>query len=134
MKRKQTHDGTHLTLEERKIIQAGMENSSTKADMARTIGKDATTAAKEIGKHRTFKPRNAFNNPIACANRKTCPTKPCIKKCGNHADPKCSRRDKPPGARENAKTCRNAGWTGTIAMRQRQRRSTGVIQRIAGRA
>ena len=98
MKRKQMHDGTHLTLEERKIIQAGIENNSTKADIARTIGKDATTVAKEIRKHRTFKARNTFNNPIVCANRKTCPTKPCIKKCGNHAEPKCNRRDKSPGA------------------------------------
>ena len=52
MKRKQTHDSTHLTLDERKVIQTGIENNSTKADIARTIGKDATTVAKEIRKHR----------------------------------------------------------------------------------
>jgi IS30 family transposase len=98
MKRKQKHDGTHLTLEERKIIQAGIENGSAKADIARTIGKDATTVAKEIRKHRAFKPRNTFNNGIMCANRKSCPTKPCLKKCEKHAEPKCSRRDKSPGA------------------------------------
>ena len=98
MKRKQKHDGTHLTLEERKIIQAGIENSSTKADISRTIGKDATTIAKEIRKHRTFKPRNTFNSGIICANRKLCPIKPCIKKCENHAEPKCNRRDKSLGA------------------------------------
>jgi IS30 family transposase len=61
MKRKQRHDGTHLTLEERKIIQAGIENDSTKADIARTIGKDATTVAKEIRKHRKLKSRNTYN-------------------------------------------------------------------------
>ena len=60
MKRKQIHDGTHLTLDERKIIQTGIENNSTKADIARTIGKDATTVAKEIRKHRKFKPCNTF--------------------------------------------------------------------------
>jgi IS30 family transposase len=43
MKRKQKHDYAHLTLDHRKIIQAGIENNSTKADIARTIGKDATT-------------------------------------------------------------------------------------------
>ena len=43
MKRKQIHDCTHLTLDERKIIQTGIENESTKADIARTLGKDATT-------------------------------------------------------------------------------------------
>ena len=67
MKRKQIHDSTHLTLEERKIIQAGIENNSTKASIARTIGKDATTIAKEIRKHHTLKLRNTFNRPVLCA-------------------------------------------------------------------
>lgn len=55
---KQIHDNKHLTLDERKIIQIGIENRSNKIDIAKTIGKDATTIAKEIRKHRTFKPRN----------------------------------------------------------------------------
>lgn len=98
MKRKQIHDNTHLTLEERKIIQAGIENNSTKASIARTIGKDATTIAKEIRKHRTLKPRNAFNRPVLCAKGSTCPKKPCIRKCELYEEPKCNRRDKSPGA------------------------------------
>jgi len=98
MQRKQVHDGTHLTLEERKIIQVGIENGSTKADIARTIGKDATTVAKEIRKHRTLKPRNTFNRPVMCAKLKYCQNKPCIKKCENYEEPKCNRRDKSPGA------------------------------------
>ena len=98
MKRKQTHDGTHLTLDERKIIQAGIENNSTKADIARTIGKDATTVAKEIRKHRELKPRNTFNRPVMCAKLKTCPQKPCVTKCEFFEEPKCNRRDKSPGA------------------------------------
>ena len=98
MKRKQLHDGTHLTLEERKIIQAGIENNSSKASIARTIGKDATTVAKEIRKHRKPKPRNTFNNPFLCAKMKTCPKKPCVRKFELHEEPTCSRRDKSPGA------------------------------------
>ena len=98
MKRKQVHDGTHLTLDERKIIQVGIENNSTKADIARTIGKDATTIAKEIRKHRTHKPRNTFNRPVICAKMQQCTKKPCVKKCEFHEEPKCSRRDKSPGA------------------------------------
>jgi IS30 family transposase len=98
MKRKQVHDGTHLTLEERKVIQAGIENGSTKADIARTIGKDATTVAKEIRRHRELKPRNTFNSPIMCAKMKVCTKKPCVKKCDLHEEPKCNRRDKSPGA------------------------------------
>lgn len=98
MKRKQLHDGTHLTPEDRKVIQAGIENGSTKADIARTIGKDATTVAKEIRKHRQFKPRNTFNNPVVCARRKICSQKPCVRKCDLHEDPTCAHRDKSPGA------------------------------------
>lgn len=99
MKRKQLHDNTHLTLEERKIIQAGIENNSTKASIARTIGKDATTVAKEIRKHRKLKPRNTFNRPVVCAKSATCTKKkPCVRKCELHEEPKCNRRDKSPGA------------------------------------
>jgi len=98
MKRKVKHDGTHLTLNERKIIQAGIENGSTKADIARTIGKDATTIAKEIRRHRIIKPRNTFNRPVICANYKGCSRKPCKKKCENHQEVTCNRRDKSPGA------------------------------------
>jgi len=106
MKRKQTHDGTHLTLDERKIIQAGIENNSSKADIARTIGKDATTVAKEIRKHRTLKLRNTFNRPVLCAKMQQCPKKPCVKKCGEFDEPKCGRRDKSPGA---CNKCENMG-------------------------
>ena len=98
MKRKQLHDSTHLTLDERKIIQAGIENDSTKAAIARNIGKDATTVAKEIRKHRQFKPRNTFGRPVLCAKTQNCPQKRCVKKCVLYEEPKCNRRDKSPGA------------------------------------
>jgi IS30 family transposase len=98
MKRKQLHDGTHLTLDERKIIQAGIENDSTKADIARTIGKDATTVAKEIRKHRELRSRNTHLRPVLCARMPLCQKKPCLKKCAAHEEPKCNRRDKSPGA------------------------------------
>ena len=98
MSRKPLHDSTHLTLEERKIIQAGIENGSTKAAIAQTIGKDPTTIAKEIRNHRILKPRNAYNRPVVCERMKTCPVKPCIKKCNSYVEPICKRRDKSPGA------------------------------------
>ena len=37
---KQIHNNKHLTLDERKIIQTGIENRSNKVDIARTIGKE----------------------------------------------------------------------------------------------
>jgi IS30 family transposase len=100
MRRTQVHDGTHLTLDERRIIQKGIESNSTKADIARTIGKDATTVAKEIRKHREFKARNPFNRPILCAKQSYC-KKGCTKECEDFEDPPCSRRDKSPGACNN---------------------------------
>lgn len=85
-------------MENRKVIQAGIENGSTKADIARTIGKDATTVAKEIRNHRKLKPRNTFNRPVLCAKRKGCKRGFCVQKCEQYEEPKCSRRDISPGA------------------------------------
>lgn len=62
--------GTHLSLEDRKKIQEGIENELTKVEIAKSIGKDPTTVSKEIKKRRKLKPRNLFNNPIACTNLK----------------------------------------------------------------
>lgn len=98
MKRKQLHNNSHLTLEQRKIIQAGIENNSTKTSIARTIGKDETTVAKEIRKHRTLKPRNTFNKPILCVKRKTCEKGICTPTCSEFEKPSCYHRDKSPGA------------------------------------
>ena len=93
---KQIHDNKHLTLDERKIIQTGIENRSKKVDIARTIGKDATTVAKEIKKHRTFKPRNQFIYPSICIHRQECGG--CKRKCSRYEEIKCNKRDKSPGA------------------------------------
>lgn len=98
MKRKQTHDNRHLTLEERKIIQAGIENGATKAAIGRTIGKDETTVAKEIRKHRQFKPRNTYGRPVLCAREHVCNKKLCQRKCELFEELTCARRDRSPGA------------------------------------
>ena len=44
----------HLTSQERIIIEKGIENGSTKAAIALTIGKDKSTVGKEIKKHRVL--------------------------------------------------------------------------------
>jgi IS30 family transposase len=109
MNRKPLHDSTHLTLDERKIIEAGITNNSTKAAIAKTIGKDSTTVAKEIRKHRIFKARNTYNRPVMCEKLGVCPHKPCLQKCEFFQEPKCKRRDKSPGACngcEKASKCR----------------------------
>ena len=96
MIKKQTCDNKHLSLDERKIIQKGIENRCNKVDIARTLGKDPTTIAKEIRKHREFKPRNVRLYPNICINRKDCGT--CFKKCELYKEPICKMRDRSPGA------------------------------------
>ncbi|MDR3331263.1 MAG: IS30 family transposase [Synergistaceae bacterium] len=93
------HNNTHLSLDERKIIQVGIENRSTKKAIADTIGKDSTTIAKEIRAHRKLKPRNTYNAPVLCAKRGTCkPGRSCPDNCPDFLEPHCKYRDKSPGA------------------------------------
>lgn len=94
--RKQTCDNTHLTLDERKIIQTGIENRCKKVNIAKTIGKDPSTVAKEIRKHRELSPRNIFIYPSICIHRQACGG--CKKPCPKYEEIKCNKRDKSPGA------------------------------------
>ena len=99
MRRKQIHDGSHLTLEDRKIIQQGIETGAAKVDTARTIGKDATTIAKEIRKHRQFQPRSTYGRLVLCVKQSYCKkTGSCYTNCPDLVEPTCNRRDKSPGA------------------------------------
>jgi len=93
---KNIHDNTHLTLDERKIIQTGIENRSSKVAIAKTIGKDPTTVAKEIKKHRDLHRRNAFNQKHICIHVKECHG--CKRKCSRYQEKTCSKRDRSPGA------------------------------------
>ena len=87
---------SHLTLEDRKIIQDGIENELTKVQIAKNIGKDPTTVSKEIKNRRKLKPRNPFNNPITCTKFKQCGI--CHGKCSEYEEIKCLRRDRKVGA------------------------------------
>ena len=61
---------THLTLEDRKKIQEGLENELSRTKIVRNINKEISTVAKEIKNRRKLKPRNPFNNPITCTKFK----------------------------------------------------------------
>ena len=105
MRRNQVHDGSHLTLHDRKIIQEGIESGAAKVDTARVIGKDATTIAKEIRKHRQFQPRSTYGRPVLCAKQEHCKSKePCYTNCPDREEPTCNRRDKSPGACNHCKS------------------------------
>ena len=56
MIKKNNKYNTHLTLDERLIIQTGIENQSSKKAIALTIGRVSTTISKEIKRNRIYKP------------------------------------------------------------------------------
>ena len=86
---------THLTLEDRKKIQEGLENELSRTEIAKNINKDISTVAKEIKNRRKLKPRNPFNNPIICTKFKEC--RICHGKCSEYEEIKCTRRDRKVG-------------------------------------
>lgn len=89
-------DNSNLTLHERQIIQKGIESRSTKVAIAQTIGKDPSTVAKEIRKHRDLKRRNAFNQRNICIHLKDCHS--CKRRCARYKEQTCSKRDRSPRA------------------------------------
>ena len=92
-------DNTHLTLSERIIIETGITNGSTKVAIAKTIGKDPSTVAKEIRRHRIYKPRRTYGHKSICVHRKQCSG--CRKRvqcCSDYKEEACQERDRSPGA------------------------------------
>ena len=60
----------HITLDERKIIETGIFNGSTRTAIARTIGKDKSTVGREIDLHRYIS--HKFPLPLECTNYSHC--------------------------------------------------------------
>ena len=86
----------HLTVQERVIIEKGIENGSTKAAIALTIGKDKSTVGKEIKKHRELVHKSSYK--INCANMKNCSHNHVCDNCADFKPFTCNRRDRSPGA------------------------------------
>lgn len=86
----------HLTVQERIIIEKGIENGSTKAAIALTIGKDKSTVGKEIKKHRELVHKSSYK--INCANMKNCSHNHVCVNCADFKPFTCNRRDRSPGA------------------------------------
>ena len=59
-------DISHLNLEERRIIETGIRNGSTKTAIANIIGKDNSTVGKEIKLHRKLKLKTTLSRE--CSN------------------------------------------------------------------
>lgn len=63
----------HMNQDNRVVIEKGLDNSEPLRGIAEKIGKDPTTIAKEIKKHRVFQEHNKFNEPaFRCAIAKDC--------------------------------------------------------------
>lgn len=89
--------GSHLTQENRKIIQTGIEHGATKTSIANTIGKDNSTIGKEIAQHRVLKVKCSL--PLECAGYQHCKLgRRCTVSCPKYVPFKCVRRDRSPGA------------------------------------
>ena len=86
----------HITVQERIIIEKGIENGSTKAAIALTIGKDKSTVGKEIKKHRELVHKSSYK--INCANIKNCSHNHVCDNCADFKPFTCNRRDRSPGA------------------------------------
>ena len=86
----------HLTVQERIIIEKGIENVSTKAAIALTIGKDKSTVGKEIKKHRELVHKSSYK--INCANMNNCSHNHICVNCADFKPFTCNRRDRSPGA------------------------------------
>lgn len=89
--------GTHLSLEDRKFIQRGLEEGMSKARIARELGKDPSTISKEIRLHRRFKLASAYGRGAGyyCTNRgqyKECHG--CKIECEHFLERTCKRRDR----------------------------------------
>ena len=96
----QTNKQKHLTLEERRVIETGITNGSTKVAIAQTLGKDKSTIGKEIKLHRQLVRKCRY--PVKCRFYKNCKNRECLKrasqKCEKYEVITCSRRDRSPGA------------------------------------
>lgn len=86
---------SHLSLEDRKQIQEGLEKELSRTEITKLINKDISTVAKEIKNRRKLKPKNPFNNPITCIKFKDCNI--CHGKCYEYEEIKCARRDRQVG-------------------------------------
>ena len=86
-----------LTLDQRLIIEHGIENYYSKVDIAKAIGKDKSTVGKEIKLHRTLiqaSPELVKN----CRHYASCIYDHSCEGCEDFQSFYCSRRDRTPGA------------------------------------
>ena len=81
--------GKHLKMEDRLIIEYGLDQNYTLRTIAELIGKDPTTISKEIRRNRFVKVnKKKVNDLQSCQNRKTCTKKNL---CNSNCDKQCKK-------------------------------------------
>lgn len=86
-----------LTLEDRRIIEAGIKDGLKKCAIASSIGKDKSTVGKEIRLHRTLK--HKCKMALECTAYQRCIYgRLCVPECPAYRKFVCARRDRSPGA------------------------------------
>lgn len=104
----------HFDWNDRRVIQAGLENGDSFKQIAEALGKHPTSVANEVKRYRTFKKcgahGSAFND---CSNRFTCSKSDlcgspqcrrrhcrycsrCSEHCGEYVQELCRKLEKPP--------------------------------------
>ncbi len=120
-----------LTLEERRVIEIGIRNGSTKADIARTLGKDKSTIGKEIKLHRALSHKCSLARECS-AYKGCCHGRQCTADCPDFRAFTCSRRDRSPGACNGCSKhsrCRFDKYIYSAATADKEYRSTLVDAR-----
>ena len=98
------YNNKHLSLDDRKKIEEGIEKGLRKFEIAKLVNKSPSTITKEIKKNRKLKPRNMYNSPDKCIHLKDC--KVCISRCKDYEEEPCYRRDRFIGACNNCPNIR----------------------------
>ena len=98
------YNNKHLSLDDRKKIEEGIEKGLRKFEIAKLVNKSPSTITKEIKKNRKLKPRNMYNSPDKCIHLKDC--KVCISRCKDYEEEPCYRRDRFVGACNNCPNIR----------------------------
>ena len=100
-----SYKNSHLTLEDRRIIQKGIENNSSKQSIADTLG-------KEIKNYRSLAYSSAY--PVDCILFSKCKnrdTYQCNSSCASYKKFTCNRRDRSPGACNGCSKYRGCRFT-----------------------
>ena len=91
-----TIKGSHLSLEERKIIEENICKGLRKFETAKELGRDQSTIGKEIKNNRKRRYSQIDDAPWSCRHFNEC--KVCVSKCRDFEEIPCFRRDRFIGA------------------------------------